>query len=119
MIMATQTATAGAGWERPNRRSVVYHVCVGLLSIVMIYPLLWLIASSFKPAQEIFANASSLIPQHPTFSNYTEGWSGLGGVTFGTFLKNSFILAGVGTLGAVISSALVAYGFARLNFVGK
>ena len=40
-------------------------------------------------------------------------------MTFTSFFKNSFILSGVGTLGAVISSAFVAFGFARLRFVGK
>jgi multiple sugar transport system permease protein len=85
----------------------------------MIYPLIWLIASSFKPREEIFRRASTLIPQNPTISNYIDGWAGFGGITFSTFFLNSFIVAGVGTLTVVFASALVAYGFARLRFAGK
>jgi multiple sugar transport system permease protein len=117
-LTSTRTSTR-SGVERPTRRSFLYHLCVGLFSLFMIYPLLWLIASSFKPREEIFTRATSLIPENPTLSNYIEGWSGFGGVTFTTFFLNSFIIAGVGTVAAVISSALVAYGFARIRFWGK
>src|SRR5579859_2703252 len=107
------------GLTRPTRSSVIYHVCVSLFSLVMIYPLLWLIASSFKPLEDIFTEATSLIPEHFTLDNYVSGWAGFGGVTFATFFTNSFILAGIGTVASVASSALVAYGFGRLRFVGK
>src|SRR5919199_4510163 len=119
MIMATQTIGSRFGVERPTPRSLLYHLCVGLFSLFMIYPLLWLIASSFKPLEEIFTRATSLIPQNFTLANYPAGWAGFGGVTFATFFKNSFILAGIGTVAAVVSSALVAYGFGRLRFAGK
>jgi multiple sugar transport system permease protein len=85
----------------------------------MVYPLIWLIASSFKPREEVFRRATALIPENPTLSNYIDGWAGFGGVTFTTFFLNSFIISGVGTIAAVATSALVAYGFARLRFAGK
>lgn len=107
------------GLERPNKRSLLYHLCVGLFSVVMVYPLIWLIASSFKPRDEIFRRAAALIPENPTLSNYIDGWAGFGGVTFTTFFINSFIISGVGTIAAVASSALIAYSFARLRFTGK
>ena len=116
--MATQVSNALA-LKRPTPSSVLYHLCVGLFCIFMIYPLLWLIGSSFKPREEIFTRATSLIPENFTFANYVAGWSGFGGVTFATFFKNSFILAGIGTIAAVSASALVAYGFARIRFTGK
>jgi multiple sugar transport system permease protein len=125
MIMATITssgsslARAQERVKRPSRSSVIYHVCVGLFSLLMVYPLIWLIASSFKPRDEVFRRATALIPENPTLSNYVDGWAGFGGVTFTTFFTNSFIIAGVGTVAAVLSSALVAYGFARLRFAGK
>jgi multiple sugar transport system permease protein len=118
MIMATLTRTP---WKeaRLTKQSVVYHVFAVLFSVFMIYPLLWLIASSFKPREEIFTRATSLIPENFTLSNYASGWAGFGGVTFTTFFTNSFIISGVGTVAAVASSALVAFGFARLRFAGK
>ncbi len=123
--MATVTRNSSSvtrarfGRGRLNSRSVAYHVVVGLFSVFMVYPLIWLIGSSFKPRDEVFRRATALLPENPTFANYVEGWAGFGGTTFTTFYINSFIIAGVGTLAAVLTSALVAYGFARLRFAGK
>ncbi|AEI44162.1 YesQ [Paenibacillus mucilaginosus 3016] len=97
----------------------LYHLIVGGLALAMIYPILWLASSSLKPNDEIFANAYSLIPSTLDFSNYASGWKGFAGTTFGTFFKNSFIIVIFSTIGAVASSALVAYGFARINFKFK
>ncbi|HEY0603250.1 MAG TPA: carbohydrate ABC transporter permease [Herpetosiphonaceae bacterium] len=89
------------------------------LGLFMIYPLLWLLASSFKDISEIFTNAGSLIPERFTAENYSIGWAGFGGISFATFFKNSFIIAIFSTIGSVLSSAVVAYGFARIPFAGR
>jgi len=99
--------------------TVVYHLGVGLFAFVMLYPILWLVASSLKPPDEIFTNITSLIPSELVFSNYAEGWRGFGDVTFTTFFKNSFIYAGFGTLIQVTASVIVGFGFARVKFRGK
>jgi len=85
----------------------------------MIYPLVWMVMSSFKNTNEIFRTAASLMPEHFSFENYKVGWKGFAGYGFGTFFKNSFIIAGLSTVGAVISSAVVGYGFARIDFKFK
>lgn len=87
-----------------------------LFAFVMIYPVLWMTISSFKDTNEILKTAQNLLPEHFILQNYTNGWKGFGGYSFGIFFKNSFILAGISTIGAVASSALVAYGFARCDF---
>jgi ABC-type glycerol-3-phosphate transport system permease component len=104
---------------RLNRRTVVYHAFVIAFGFVMLYPLLWMIASSFKPADEVFSTVTSLIPVHPTLDNYVQGWAGFGGVTFATFFRNSLIYSVAGTILVVSSSSLSAYGFARLRFAGR
>ncbi|MBE7467584.1 MAG: carbohydrate ABC transporter permease [Anaerolineae bacterium] len=100
-------------------RDIIYHTSVGLLGFLMIYPILWLFASSLKASDEIWTNVTSLIPDRLAFENYLNGWAGFGGVTFGAFFANSFFYAGIGTITAVLSSALVAYGFARIRFAGR
>ncbi|MGG3306504.1 carbohydrate ABC transporter permease [Paenibacillus lautus] len=85
----------------------------------MTYPILWLVASSLKPNHEIFTTAYSLIPSRLEFSNYATGWKGFAGTTFGTFFQNSFIIVIISTIGAVASSALVAFGLARTKFFGQ
>jgi len=100
-------------------RKLATQLVIVLLGVVMIYPLLWLVASSFKDSSEIFTRAGSLIPEKFTWDNYRIGWAGFGGVTFATFFLNSFTIAVASTVGAVASSAVVAYGFARIPFAGR
>ncbi|WP_339290911.1 carbohydrate ABC transporter permease [Paenibacillus sp. FSL W8-0187] len=100
-------------------RRVLYHTLVGLFALGMTYPILWLVASSLKPNHEIFTTAYSLIPSRLEFSNYATGWKGFAGTTFGTFFKNSFIIVIISTIGAVASSALVAFGLVRTKFFGQ
>jgi multiple sugar transport system permease protein len=108
-----------ASRPRFKTRTVVYHAFVIAFGFVMLYPLLWMIASSFKPPDEVFSTVTSLIPSHPTLDNYVQGWAGFGGVTFATFFRNSLIYSVAGTLLVVCSSACSAYGFARLRFAGR
>lgn len=105
--------------EKRTAITVIYHVFIFFFACVMIYPLVWMVMSSFKDTNEIFRTAASLFPKKFSFENYKVGWQGFAGYSFGLFFKNSFIIAGVSTIGAVISSAVVAYGFARIDFKFK
>lgn len=98
---------------------IVYHVFTFAFACVMIYPLVWMVISSFKESGEIFRTAASLIPAPFTIENYSSGWKGFAGYSFAGFFKNSFVIAGLSTVGAVISSAIIGYGFARIAFRGK
>ena len=105
--------------KRMVTRTLLYHGTVGVLGFLMIYPILWLFAASLKGPDEIWTNVASLFPKELVFDNYIDGWKGFGGITFATFYKNSFIFAGIGTILHVASSAVVAYAFARINFIGR
>ena len=105
--------------EKRTAITVIYHVFIFFFACVMIYPLVWMVMSSFKDTNEIFRTAASLFPKKFSFENYKVGWQGFAGYSFGLFFKNSFIIAGVSTIGAVISSAGVADGFARIDFKFK
>ena len=50
--------------------NTIYHVIIFLVGLVMIYPLIWMIMSSFKESNTIFTTAGSLIPERFTFENY-------------------------------------------------
>ena len=106
-------------YQRKLVHSLIYHAFVGLATLAMLYPLLWLFGSSLKGPDEIWTNQTALIPDKIHFENYTNGWDGFGDISFATFYKNSFLYAGVGTLLTVSASAVVAYGFARVKFRGK
>jgi multiple sugar transport system permease protein len=106
-------------WKKLRLDSLIYHMVVLSLGFLSFYPVLWLIASSLKPSDEIFQKAYSLIPSSIHFENYLQGWRGFGGVTFGTFFKNSLFIASLSTIGQLIACSLAGFGFARLKFVGK
>jgi multiple sugar transport system permease protein len=97
----------------------IYHILVGGFAILMLYPVIWLVMSSFKPSDTIFITAKSLIPETWIWTNFVDGWQGIGGNSFGVFIKNTAILVVITLIGQVISSALIAFGFARLEFKGK
>lgn len=105
--------------SRINWSNIAYHVLMMLFSFLMLYPVLWMIFSSFKENERIFATAHILIPEKWIIENYIEGWKGFGGTSFDVFFKNSLFYSGVGTIGTVISSLMVAYGFSRVNFKGR
>ena len=100
-------------------RDIVYHVIVFGIGILMIYPLIWMFMSSFKETKTIFQTAGSLIPNPFTLDNYINGLKGFAKVPFLVFFKNSLFISVIATIGTVISSAVVAYGFARFEFRGK
>lgn len=104
---------------KKNLKKFLYHLIVCGIGLIMIYPLVWMICSSFKPTDTIFQTAGSLIPSQATLANYVNGWKGIGSYTFGVFFSNSFFIVVIATLGTLISSAIVAYGFSRCNFKGK
>jgi len=106
-----------AGRAQPRRirlRGVVMHLTLASLGLVMLYPLLWMLSSSFKPSELIF-DESGLWPSTVTVDNYVQGWTSFA-VSFGTFFRNSFIVATGAVIGSVLSSSLAAFAFARINF---
>lgn len=98
-------------------RPVLVHGGLILGALLMIYPLLWLASSSFKPANLIFSDLS-LWPARFRPQNYSDGWRGAA-LPFSTFFLNSFIISGLAVVGNVLACSLVAYAFARLNFAFK
>src|SRR6476620_7789516 len=103
------------GWGLLGSTSA--HVVLGLVSLIMVYPLLWMVGSSLKPDNEIF-NSASIFPSDPNFSAYIRGWFGLK-VSFGRFFANSAVIAVLAVIGNLMSCSLAAYAFARLNFKGR
>ena len=96
--------------------TVLYHLLVTLGALVMVYPLLWMVFSSFKPTDLVLPTSGQLIPTVWTLDNYITGWKGFMGYSFATFFANSFIIALTSTFGTLISSAFVAYALQRLEF---
>lgn len=105
--------------RRKQGKRVLYHALVLGFGFVMVYPLLWMVFSSFKPTTTIFTTAGELLPRTWTGANYVNGLKGFGKIPFVQFFKNSLFISVVATIGTILSSAIVAYGFSRLKFKGR
>lgn len=103
--------------EDTGSRSPLWHLVLVAASIAMLYPLLWMLASSFKPEEDIFSSPS-LWPSHFSLDAYFRGWTGLQ-VSFGRFFSNSLLVSLLSVIGNVMSCSLAAFAFARLRFPGR
>lgn len=106
------------GKRKESVRKATLYAFLIVLGVFMIYPLLWLFTASFKSNREIFGSLS-LWPSNFDFSSYIEGWNSTGRFSFSTFFVNTFKLVIPTVLFTIISSTLVAYGFARFKFPFK
>lgn len=99
-----------------KKQRLSYHVLVILFGFIMVYPILWMIAASLKENADIFQHAASLWPRRFVLDNYAVGFKGFGGIRFSTFIGNSLAITLLSTIGAVLASTCVAYGFSRVKF---
>ncbi len=107
----------------PVQRVAAHAILLGLC-IPFILPLVWMISTSLKTDSQIYATGgekagislSTLIPDPVQWNNYAKA---VRTVPIGLYLRNTLFLCGANVLGALASSALVAYGFARMRFRGR
>lgn len=86
-----------------------------VLAVVVLGPLYWVAASSFKDRQEIIQPDPSLFPQSPTTDSFSQLFSS---TDYGTYLSNSLLVAGGTALGTLVVGTLGAYGLYRLDVPG-
>jgi multiple sugar transport system permease protein len=101
--------------SRIRPRPLLWHVMVVALLLLLLYPVAWLISTSFKPAEEALSSLSFL-PTDPTSENYDDVLGGVAGYSIWTYLKNSLVLSGGAVIGNVVACSLAAYAFARMRF---
>ncbi len=94
------------------------HLFIVAFGLVMLYPVIWMVLSSFKPNNMIFSDAS-LFPKAFTVDGYVSGWGGYSGTSFGQFFLNSFVICAIAIVGTVASCTMAAYAFGRLSFTFK
>jgi multiple sugar transport system permease protein len=108
-------ALSGARAQRSIGRLILYFV-VTLLALAFALPLFWTVSTALKTVQELFIFPPRAFPESFLWQNFPRAWNF---VPFGAFYWNTATITVLGTLGAVISSSLVAYGFARGRFPGR
>lgn len=99
-------------------KKTMSYLLIGVVGLLMVYPLLWLVSSSFKTNEEIFTSFS-LIPASFSLKAYIQGWQGIGDLNYGKYFANTFKMVVPSVSFTLISSYLVAYGFSRFKFPFK
>ncbi len=86
------------------------------VALIVLLPLLYAVSIAFMPSSELFTTDFNLLPSHPTWDNFSEA---LAKVPLMRFVLNSFLVAGLITIGQIISCSLAAFSFSFLEFKGK
>lgn len=95
---------------------VLVHAALIALSLLFIAPFFWMLTTALKPAGEVLVYPPKLLPSELHFETFAQAWTA---APFNRFLWNSFLVTFTSIVAQMLSSALVAYGFARFQFRGR
>ncbi|SDD11479.1 carbohydrate ABC transporter permease [Actinokineospora iranica] len=98
--------------NRPGRAACL--VALGVVGVAFVYPFVWLVSASLKPRAHVFDNA--LLPRPFAPENFVAVWEA---APLLVWIGNSIAVGLAAAAAATVSSALVAYGFARFRFRGR
>jgi multiple sugar transport system permease protein len=117
---AAEARTRHAGRATAWRflRPVVQHSVLIAVALLFIVPIYWMVISGLKSSEEIFTRPLVWWPSVWVWSNITDLLNAPD-FPFPRLLWNSTYYAGSATIGTVLSSSVIAYGFARLRFRGR
>ena len=86
------------------------NIAVGF---VILLPLLYAVSIAFMPSNELYTLDMNLLPKKPTLQNFIDAFCN---VPLLRFIGNSFLVAGLITIGQIITCSLAAFAFSFLNF---
>lgn len=98
------------------RGKIFSHFILSLVGLLFLIPFLWLLVTSLKTEEEIFAIPIDWWPETLNWKNYVDAISM---IPFATYTFNTLLIAILSVLGVVIIAPLVAYGFSRIQFKGR
>jgi len=99
-----------------SARTMLTYLLLVCVSVVLILPFLWIISTSLKGSESIFAIPPQWIPQKIHWENYAKVFVQM---PFFTYMKNSTFISIMAIIGTLLSSSLVAYAFACLKWPGR
>jgi ABC-type glycerol-3-phosphate transport system permease component len=96
--------------------SLFTHLALLCISVIALIPLAFMFTTALKPFGQEFVFPIQWIPHPAMWDNFIAAWTA---VPTATFLENTAIITCGAGIGELVSSSLVAYGFARLRFPGR
>lgn len=115
----TKALTKGRS-NRSATGSIVLLVVLFLLSLVMLFPVIFLVSNAFKPINELFIFPPRLFVIQPTLDNFTDLFDLLANslVPFTRYLFNTLLIVLAGSIGHIILSSMAAFPLAKFKFPG-
>ena len=109
--------------RKPNRSiggDIGVYIFLGIFSFLMVFPLVFAVANSFKPLDEILKFPPDVFPRRPTFDNFSDLFVTLsqGWVPLTRYIWNTLFVTIVGTVGHVFFASMAAYVLAKYRFPG-
>lgn len=104
--------------HREKFNASIRYTILLIVGLLMLYPLVWMFSASFKPNHEIFTTLG-LWPENPTSDGFVRGWKTGTEYNFGHYMLNTFKYVIPKVILTMISSTIVAYGFARFEIPWK
>jgi multiple sugar transport system permease protein len=92
------------------------HAALVATAFVFATPIVWMVLTSFKPAEQITGDPHRVLPAEWCWQNYVDAVST---VPYFQYLKNSLVLCTMSVIGTLASCSVVAYGFSRLRWRGR
>lgn len=92
------------------------YICIIICALFSLIPFILMISTALKPENEVFSKVNSLVGSRIAWENFENAWNF---VPFGNFFTNTIIVSFTVTILVLLTSALSAYAFARLNFPGR
>lgn len=110
--------------RKPNRSivgDIFLYLFLLLVALVMAFPLIYAVSSALKPLDELFKFPPKILPQNPTFDNFSDLFVTMGKswVTFSRYLFNTVFITFVGTVGHLIIASMGAFVLAKYDFPGN
>ncbi len=117
LVVADRANNRSVRRRRPIRlRRVLSYVALSLVALGFISPLIYMVTTSLKPANQVFAIPPTLIGSEIRWGNYVEAFNY---APFGRFILNGFVFAALGTLINMTVAAISGYSFARMKWRGS
>lgn len=92
------------------------YLALTIVALIMVIPFEWMIVTSLKPSGTEFSYPPQLWPSQVDWTNYTRLFTL---VPFARYFANTVFVTTLIVLGQLLICSLAAYGFARLNFIGR
>lgn len=97
-------------------RVLCLYIFLISFGIIFIFPLLWMVSTALKTAEQTYTYPPTFFPKPITFQHFIDCFKA---APLGVFIKNSAIVTSLSVLGTMVSASMVAFAFGRLKWVGR